>query len=244
MPRNQPRASFTHTTSSHQGIAAAPRTPAEELGRGSAPGCSGAVSDQLSPTIPLSHDQQTFITRLPFGAFSHHSCLDALFYPAFIIQLLGTFCRQGGQNSSALSTLINRPQVVGASCSHLLPSCAPCFVQERPRIVEPSLQGLPCARSHSSRNTRVKKKTTRPHRVLLCPAWPRSEKFTQELQQKQSPKRCKPDVREPDATQGRDPHGLTTTTACRGKQMALSYVSSCLTARCKGKERRAAEKTC
>lgn len=96
MPRNQPRASFTHTTSSHQGIAAAPRTPAEELGRGSAPGCSGAVSDQLSPTIPLSHDQQTFITRLPFGAFSHHSCLDALFYPAFIIQLLGNFCRQGG----------------------------------------------------------------------------------------------------------------------------------------------------
>lgn len=119
-----------------------------------------------------------------------------------------------GQNSSALSTLINRPQAVGASCSHLLPSCAPCFVQERPRIVEPSLQGLPCARSHSSRNTRVKKKTTRPHRVLLCPAWPRSEKFTQELQQKQSPERCKPDVREPDATQGRDPHGLTTTTAC------------------------------
>lgn len=204
MPRNQPRASFTHTTSSHQGIAAAPRTPAEELGRGSAPGCSGAVSDQLSPTIPLSHDQQTFITRLPFGAFSHHSCLDALFYPAFIIQLLGNFCRQGGQNSSALSTLINRPQAVRASCSHLLPSCAPCFVQERPRIVEPSLQGLPCARSHSSRNTRVKKKNNQatpraalPSLASLRKVYPgaATEAKSREMQTRCQRTRCYPGKR-------------------------------------------------
>lgn len=68
VPRNQPRASFTRTTSSQQGIAAAPRTPAEELGRGSAPGCSGALSDRLSPTIPLSHDHQT--PRSPHASHS------------------------------------------------------------------------------------------------------------------------------------------------------------------------------
>lgn len=45
---------------------------------------------------------------------------------------------------------------------------------------------------------------------------------------------------------GEEIHRFTTTTVCRGKQMVffalVSFMSSCLMARCKGKERRAAEK--